>query len=85
MLGQCGQAGLPKKKFFEVHVFDHIMLGSARCTIGMNVVPFQFIQVRAKGRCRRCRDVKSEVWGNQRDAMPYQLIQTADKVRWLSS
>jgi len=37
-------AGLPKKKFFEVHVFDHIMLGSARCTIGMNVVPFQFIQ-----------------------------------------
>jgi len=37
-------AGLPKKKFFEIHVFDHIMLGGARCTIGMNVVPFQFIQ-----------------------------------------
>jgi len=37
-------AGLPKKRFFEVHVFDKVMLGGARCTIGMNVVPFQFIQ-----------------------------------------
>jgi len=36
--------GLIKKCFFEVHVGDHIMLGSARCRIGMNVVPLQPIQ-----------------------------------------
>ena len=36
--------GLPKKRWFEVNVGDSIMLGSARCRIGMNVNPFQPLQ-----------------------------------------
>lgn len=36
--------GLPKKKYFEVNVGDKLMLGMARCYVGMRVNPFQPVE-----------------------------------------
>lgn len=36
--------GMPKKKWFEINSGDHIMIGAARCRIGMRLNPFQPIQ-----------------------------------------
>jgi len=33
--------GLPKKKFFEINIGDHLLFGSARVIVGVQVIPFQ--------------------------------------------